>query len=132
MSTPASVPVSAAPIRRRRFIIFVAVLVAFLFFYGVPWELPPSLRDASLSALSRANIVHHAKPKPEPKVDEIYGLIHMVTEDAERVLTHVDGLDPLQPLNMTDYAGEEKIDWPKTVQNLNKKYPVVVFSKVCL
>ncbi|KAG6911160.1 hypothetical protein DXG01_003900 [Tephrocybe rancida] len=131
MSTPT--PASWAPIRRRRFIIFISLLVGFLFFYGVPWELPPSLRDAGLSALSRANIVYHAKSKPEaPKVDEIYGLIHMVTEDVERVLTHVENLDPLQPLNMTTYAGEEEIDWLKTVQKLNKKYPVVVFSKVAL
>ncbi|KAG6857702.1 hypothetical protein H0H87_004118 [Tephrocybe sp. NHM501043] len=128
--SPAPVAVSRAPVRRRRFIIFLAVLVAFLFFIGVPWELPPSVRDAGLSALSRANIVHHAKAKSEPpKVDEIYGLIYMVTEDTERVLTHIEGLDPGQPLNMTDYAGEETINWAKMVQKLNKKYPVVVFSK---
>ncbi|KAG6831769.1 hypothetical protein H0H92_007921 [Tricholoma furcatifolium] len=127
MPTPAPSPWS--PIRRRRFFVFIAILIAFLFLYGVPWELPPSLRDAGIEALSRANIVHHAKAQSHAnKVDEIYGLLYMVTEDADRVLTN-DGLDPLEPLNMTAYAGEEEINWPGMVKKLNIKYPVIVFSK---
>ncbi|GLB37409.1 putative glutaredoxin [Lyophyllum shimeji] len=131
MSAP--VPSAWTPVRRRRFLIFVVALVSFLFCFGVPWELPPSLRDAGLSALSRANIAHLAKSKsqspPEPKVDEIFGLLHLVTEDVERVLDDVKGLDPTQAINMTVYAGDEKLDWSKTIKKLNKKYPVVVVSK---
>ncbi|KAF8070452.1 hypothetical protein FPV67DRAFT_1487457 [Lyophyllum atratum] len=131
MSAP--VPTSRTSIRRRRFLIFLALLVSFLFFFGVPWELPPSLRDAGISALSRANIAHLAKsdsePASAPNVDEIFGLLHMVTEDVEVVLDEVQDLDPTQPVNMAIYAGDKKVDWSKVVQKLNKKYPVVVFSK---
>ncbi|KAG6873447.1 hypothetical protein C0995_015536 [Termitomyces sp. Mi166 len=129
---PTPVPASRAPIRRRRFFILVALLVALLFLYGVPWELPPSLKEAGFEALSRASIVYHAKSKSEAsKVDEIYGLLYMVTEDVERDLTHIDseGLNPSEPLNMTIYAADESIDWSQAVKRLNKKYPVVVFSK---
>ncbi|KAG5722182.1 Glutaredoxin-C6 [Termitomyces sp. T112] len=122
------VPASRAPIRRRRFFIFVALFVALLFFYGVPWELPTALKEIRFEALSRASIVYHTKSETS-KVDEIYGLIYMVTEDVERDLTRVGNIDPLEPLNMTVYAGDESINWPKTVKKLNKKYPVVVFSK---
>ncbi|KAG6869101.1 hypothetical protein C0993_001666 [Termitomyces sp. T159_Od127] len=126
MSTP--VPPLGPPIRRRRFFILVALLVALLFFYGVPWDLPLGLKEAGFEALSRANVVYYAKSKPE-QVDEIYGLIHMVTEDVERDLTRIGDIDPSKPLNMTVYAGDEPIDWLKTVKKLNNKYPVVVFSK---
>ncbi|KAG5342660.1 hypothetical protein C0989_010628 [Termitomyces sp. Mn162] len=123
------VPASRAPIRRRRFFIFVALFVALLLIYGVPWELPAALKEIRFEALSRASIVYHTKSETS-KVDEIYGLIYMVTEDVERDLTRVGSIDPLEPLNMTVYAGDESINWPKTVKKLNKKYPVVVFSKV--
>ncbi|KAF5385916.1 hypothetical protein D9615_002264 [Tricholomella constricta] len=132
MSTAA--PTSRTSIRPRRILIFLAILIGFLFFFGVPWELPPSLRDAGMSALSRANIAHLAKsreePAPLPKVDEIFGLLHMVTEDVvDRALSEVEDLDPSQPIDMTVYAGYEKVDWTKTVKKLNEIYPVVVFSK---
>lgn len=131
MSTPA--PPSRVPIRRRRFFIFVALLVTLLLFYSLLWELPLSLKDTGFEALSRASIVYYAKSKSEAsKVDEIYGLIHMVTEDVERDLTHIGGIDPSEPLNMTVYAGDEPINWPKAVKKLNNKYPIVVFSKVRL
>ncbi|KAG6879660.1 hypothetical protein C0992_000102 [Termitomyces sp. T32_za158] len=127
MSTP--VPLSRAPIRRRRFFIFIALLATLLFCYGVPWELPLGLKEAGLEVLSRANIVYYAKPQPEASVDEIYGLIHMVTEDVERDLTRIGDIDPSEPLNMTVYAGDSPIDWLKTAKKLDSKYPVVVFSK---
>ncbi|KAG5640763.1 hypothetical protein DXG03_007257 [Asterophora parasitica] len=127
MSTP---PTSRAPVRRRRFFIFLALLVVTLFFIGVPWELPSSLKDAGLSAFSRANIAHLTKSKESAKIDEIFGLLHMVTEDVERDLSEVEDLDSSQSVDMTVYAGGEKVDWSRVVKNLNKKYPVVVFSKV--
>ncbi|RDB24795.1 Glutaredoxin [Hypsizygus marmoreus] len=135
MSSPA--PPSRTPIRRRRFLLVTAVLVGLLFVFGVPWELPPSLRDASFSTLSRANFAQLAKSKPTPlpvpKVEEIFGLLHVVTGDAEeaRFLSEaVDSDAAAQPINMTTYAGgDAKIDWRKTVARLTKKYPIVVFSK---
>jgi hypothetical protein len=119
-------------IRPRRFLLFTLIIAAVIFFVGVPWELPPSLKDAGLSALSRANIAHFAKSKNAAgkKVDEIYGLLHLVTREDDFVLG--PDVDVTQPIDLAVYAdGEREIEWTKDVERLNKKYPIVVFSKVC-
>lgn len=131
-------PAAMTSIRPRRVFAFFTILIGFLLIFGVPWSLPPSLRDAGISALSRANIAHLVKSTsdptvPPPKIDEIYGLLHLVTADTdeEYSLDSVTDLDPMQPINMTVYAaGDKKINWSTTVKRLDKNYPIVVFSKV--
>jgi hypothetical protein len=125
---------SGGPIRRRRFILFATVLFGLLFFYGVPWSLPASLKDASYEVLSRASIARLAKSKSSPvvKVDEIFGLLHLVTGDMDYDLSTVADLDPSKPIDMAVYAGgDAKFDWGKQVRAFNQNYPVIVFSKVC-
>ena len=118
------------PLRRRRFGLFVFILLAF-FFYLVPWELPPSLRGAGLSGFSRANVARLLKSKVE--IGEIYGLLHLVTGDNEQehVLSNVH-LDPTVPVEMSVYAaGDMSLDWEKEREIIDTNYPIVVFSKVC-
>ncbi|ESK93842.1 glutaredoxin domain protein [Moniliophthora roreri MCA 2997] len=125
-------------IRRRRFIALMLTAVVFflLFLRGAEWELPDVLKDAGVP-LSKGNFAHYVKRPTwmtKPKVDEIYGLIHLVTnedEEHQHVLSSAPDLDPTEPVDMNLYApGEEKdVDWEKEVSMLNEKYPVVVFSK---
>ena len=132
--TPSPGSFSGSPIRRRRFLFFIVVLIALVLIFGGPWELPPSLRDADLSSLSRANIVNLVKSKSNAsKVDEIYGLLHLVTGDAEHqhIMSQAVDLDPTKPISLTIYAaGNKSIDWEKEVRDLNERHPIVVFSKV--
>ncbi|KAG6837845.1 hypothetical protein H0H93_016213 [Arthromyces matolae] len=116
MSTPTTA--SRVPVRRRRLIIIVATLVSLLFIYSV---LPPSLRDAGLD-WSRANLYPTKADSEALKVDEIYGLLYMVTENEEHVLTDLPESDFSAPLNMTVYTGREEINWPKMVKRLDKNY----------
>lgn len=136
MSPP---PSARPPMRRRRFIFFAILLFAALFVFGVPWELPPSLKDGNLqSALSRANIAKLVQSKlgasSDAKVNEIYGLLHLVTGGAENehILSQAD-LDPTKPISLKVYAaGNTTVDWVREAETLNEEYPIVVFSKVCL
>ncbi|KAJ7028492.1 thioredoxin-like protein [Mycena alexandri] len=128
MTTPAGLP----PIRRRRFIVGVIVLVAFLYFFGSPFQLPAALKD--VRGISRANIVQLVKPKSKTpgKVDEIFGLLNLVTGDSEHehILGHTESFDPTKPVDMALYAaGSDDLDWNKRVQELNERYPLIVFSK---
>ena len=129
-------PSARTPIRRRRFVFFALLLVVSIFTFGVPWELPPSLKDGNLqSALSRASIskLLQSKLKSGPTVDEIYGLLYLVTGDTENehILSQTAELNPTKPISLTIYAaGNSSIDWSSEVDELNEKYPVVVFSKV--
>lgn len=119
-------------IRPRRFIFFTALICLGVYFV-VPssiWQLPDALKD--IEGLSRANIVSLVK-SPPTTVDEIYGLIHLVTGDTENehILVHQSGLDPTQPVDMGIYAaGQKDVDWPEVQKQLNLHFPVVVFSKV--
>ncbi|TFK44311.1 thioredoxin-like protein [Crucibulum laeve] len=132
MSSASASP-SCAPMRKRRFVVLGVVLLGLIFIFGVRWELPSSLKDAGISSLSRANVVQIVKSANKTKtVDEIYGLLHLVTEDDEHqhVLSNVVDLDPREPIPMSVYAaGREKLDWNKRVAELNEKHPVIVFSK---
>jgi hypothetical protein len=128
------VPVSGStPIRRRRFIFVLLALVGFIYFFGSPFRLPTALKDAS--GISRANIAQLVKGKPKTpvKVDELFGLLHLVTGDSEHehILAHMESFEPTKAVDMAVYAaGDEEIDWNERVQELNERYPLVVFSKV--
>ncbi|KAJ7623587.1 thioredoxin-like protein [Roridomyces roridus] len=119
------------PFRRRRILLVVVLLVGFIYFFGSPLQLPDALKDVS-GSVSRANIAQLVKPqKAQKPVDEIYGLIHLVTGDNEQehILGHTEGLDPTKPVDMGVYAAGTKLDWSKRVRELNDEYPLVVFSK---
>ncbi|KAF7357850.1 Glutaredoxin domain protein [Mycena venus] len=122
---------SPSPPRRRRFIIVVVALVCFIYFFGSPFRLPEALKD--VSGISRAKIVHMVKgPKSQAKVDEIFGLLNLVTGDSEHehILGHTESFDPTKPVDMSLYAaGNDDLDWNERVQELNERYPLVVFSK---
>ncbi|KAJ7287199.1 hypothetical protein C8J57DRAFT_1430862 [Mycena rebaudengoi] len=123
----------ASPIRRRRFILVVVALLTFIYFFGSPFRLPESLKD--VSGLSRANIAKLVTPKGKSaraKVDEIFGLLYLVTGDSEHehILGQVEGFDPTKPVDMALYAaGTEDMDWEAAARGLNERYPLVVFSK---
>jgi hypothetical protein len=122
------------PFRRRRFTFFIILLVGMLFFLFVPWELPSSFQDLDFSSISRAKVAQLMKSKKAP-VEEIYGLLHLVTGDHEQehVLSNAVHLDPTVPLELSIYAaGDATLDWHKEMESLNKKYPIIIFSKVCV
>lgn len=120
-------PSLLASIRRRRYTITTSILVGFLFLYFIPWGVPSSL------SISRASIAQLVKTKKPPmEIDEIYGLLHLVTgeNEHEHVLSNAVHLDPTQPIDMSIYAaGEIDLDWERETRFLNKQYPIVVFSK---
>ncbi|KAJ6507258.1 thioredoxin-like protein [Mycena vitilis] len=123
-------PAGTSPIRRRRFLVVVLALVGFIYFFGSPFHLPGALKD-----VSRANIAQLVKPKPKAPtvpVDEMFGLIHLVTGDNEQehILGHTESFDPTKPLDMALYAaGKKDVDWNERMQAINEQYPLVVFSK---
>ncbi|THU95503.1 thioredoxin-like protein [Dendrothele bispora CBS 962.96] len=138
-------PPPSTSIRRRRFLLLtvLAFLVILFFFHSSDsssWRLPAILRDSS-SNLSRANIVSLVKFKQQgpnnnqlssKKVDEIYGLIHLVTggdEEHQHVLVNKGDFDPTEPVGMEVYAPGEVMDWEEEMERLNDVFPVVVFSK---
>ena len=109
-------------VRRRRLALLVVLLAGILLFLFAPWEIP---------GISRANVGQLIKQK-KLAVEEIYGLLHLVTGDHEQahVLNKVD-LDPTTPLAMAIYAaGDSTLDWHKEMALINAEYPVVIFSKV--
>ncbi|KAJ7502376.1 thioredoxin-like protein [Mycena galericulata] len=125
----------STPIRRRRFIVVIVALVGFIYFFGSPFHLPEALKEVS-GTVSRANIAHFVKSnsKTPVKVDEIFGLLHLVTGDSEHehILGHTESFDPTKPVDMAVYAagsGKDDVDWNQRVRELNEQYPLVVFSK---
>lgn len=118
-----------SPYRRRRLIWGLLALLAIVFFFGAPWELPA--KDLG-SPVSRANIAQLAKQAWQPQ--EVFGLLHMVTsaEMEGRVLAHDPALalDPGTPMALSVYNRGRSGDWKAYVDALEERYPVVVFSKV--
>jgi len=117
-------------VRRRRVILFIILLVGILFFAFVPWEFPSSLKGLGLEGISRANVAQLIKSK---KVEEIYGLLHLVTGDHEQehVLSNAVHLDPTVPIELSVYAaGDTTLNWTTERDTINENYPIVVFSKV--
>jgi len=120
----------SAPIRRRRFFIFLLALVAFIYFFGSPFTLPAALKD--VPGLSRANIAQLVKGQPakaKAKVDEIFGLLSLVTGGSEN--DHILAREEVtRAVDMAVYAaGKDDIDWNTRVQELNERFPLIVFSK---
>ena len=119
------------PIRRRRITLLLSLIVGILFFLFVPWELPPALESLRFNSISRANVASLMKNK---QVDEIYGLLHLVTGDHEQehVLSNAVELNPTEAIDLSFYAaGDTTLNWSKERDSIDKEYPLVVFSKVC-
>lgn len=119
-------------LRRRRPLLYLALFIFGLVLYYTPWELPASVKESGLAGrLSRANIAQLTRGRKD--VDEIYGLLHLVTSDMpenEHILSSTE-LDPTKPIDWSVYAaGEPKIDWAKEAARIDKVHPIVVFSKV--
>lgn len=110
--------------RRRRILLIPALLFVFSLFFNTPWSLPPLNISRISSSLSRANIASLAKGPP---VEEIYGLLHFVTSDDDRMLSH--SINPLEPIDLTVYLGGDKPDWKSHMRRLKEEYPLIVFSK---
>jgi hypothetical protein len=66
-------------------------------------------------------------------VEEIYGLLHLVSGDHEQehVLSNAVHLDPTVPIELSFYAdGDTSLNWTIERDTINKNYPIMVFSKV--
>ena len=123
---------AGSAVRRRRVLLGTLIVAVFLFFF-VPWEIPISFREASLSSLSRASIAKLTKSN-KGEVQEIYGLLHLVTGDNEQehVLSNAVDLNPTMPISLKFYAaGDKSLDWDKERDRIDSEFPVIVFSKVC-
>ena len=109
-------------IRHSRTLTLIAVATLAFVFLGGRYLLSESsqLRIVDYLATSRS------------KVDEIYGLIHLVTGGVEKqhALTEAADADPTKPVDLSVYAEGKQIEWRSEVKKLDAKYPVVVFSKV--
>jgi len=112
-------------VRWRKTLILVAAAVLAFIFLGGQHLLSESLE------ISRSKIVDYVVTS-RPKVDEIYGLIHMTTGGIEKqdTLTEAADADPTKPIDLFVYAEGKQIDWRREVKRLDTKYPIVVFSKV--
>ena len=100
--------------------------------------MPGYLKDLDQSlGFSRANIVKLARPPPSgsPRkvgvVDEIYGLLHLVTRTDGRELEHDIGIVSNRAMDMGMYT-EGEVNWDEEVRELDEKYPLVIFSKVSM
>jgi len=119
--------VQRSAIRRRRGLLCALLLLVVGFVYFVPWDIPTMQRGN----LTRANFLSLVKNK-KVDVGEIYGLLHLVTGDANQddVLNNPQ-LDPTSPLKLSFYAPQlSESDWAREKVSIDKQHPVVVFSKV--
>ncbi|KAG1871239.1 hypothetical protein DFJ58DRAFT_762942 [Suillus subalutaceus] len=110
--------------RRRRILLIPVLLFVSCLFYSVPWSLPPLDLSGLSSSLSRANIASLVKGPP---VEEIYGLLHFVTSDDDRMLSH--SINPAAPIDLTVYLGGDEPDWKSHMRRLKEEYPLIVLSK---
>ncbi|KAG2089845.1 uncharacterized protein F5147DRAFT_725347 [Suillus discolor] len=94
---------------------------------STPWSLPPLNLSGISSSLSRASIVSMVKGPP---VEEIYGLLHFVTSDDDRMLSH--SINPAAPIDLSVYLGGDQPDWKSHMRKLREEYPLIVFSKVLM
>lgn len=62
-------------------------------------------------------------------MEEIYGLLHFVTSDDDRMLSHSVKVDPVAPIDLTVYLGGDQPDWKSHMRRLREEYPLIVFSK---
>jgi len=118
-------PGTCSSFRRRRVLLLPALLLAF-FLFSRPWSSPPLNLSGISSSLSRASIVSLVKGPP---VEEIYGLLHFVTSDDERMLSYSVDVDPDEPIDLTVYLGDDQPIWSSHMKKLREEYPLIVFSK---
>ncbi|KAJ3759457.1 hypothetical protein FB446DRAFT_634932 [Lentinula raphanica] len=106
--------------RRRLLFIFLTLISVCLYLFVFSNKYDSAIQSLGFSSKSN-----------QPSVDEIYGLISLVTRDSEksqRVLT-ANSVDPSKPVAMNAYAARRGMSWEKEMERLNEEYPVVVFSK---
>jgi len=119
-----------------RFFIFICAIFGLSWTFGLSWELPEFGKDTAIMISSRAKLAAAFSSRKQSSVDEVYGLLHLVTAESDEyqhVLTNNVELDPTKRISLNDYApGNEDLDWTAEMERLNKEFPVVVFSKVCL
>jgi len=126
-------PLSHTSIRRSRILLYASILAAVIYFYGAPWTWGISGSLSENSAFYSSRLAHKLGRKGTPvdeHVDEIYGLLHLVTRPDQLQLRDDMDIDPSQPLKMAHYtAGDEEIVWGKVKRTLDKEAPVIIFSK---
>lgn len=115
----------SSPYRRRQ-IIWGAILSTILFILYI--------RSSQYSPVDRFISIATTKYKaPKGPTPEIYGLLHMVTSPENHVMDHDGAVNPDQQLGLRSYLKKgTKTDWVKNVQKIERDYPVIVFSKVCV
>ena len=113
-------------IRRRRLSLVILVAVVLTVFCGARWQLPSYLKD--VDGLSRANIVQIAKLRAGGNVDEIYGLLYLVTAPGHLRLSPSADVTSGGAIPLTLY--DDSVDWTTEVASINQRFPIVVFSKV--
>jgi len=111
--------------RRRRLRLAFLVVVVLIVVCGVRWPLPSYLKD--VDGLSRASIAQIAKLRAGGKVDEIYGLLHLVTAPGRPQLSPSADVNSGKPIPLALY--DNSVDWTTVVASINERFPVVVFSK---
>ncbi|KAL0956854.1 hypothetical protein HGRIS_002962 [Hohenbuehelia grisea] len=134
-----SSPPSFTSIRRSRVLLAVGIFAGALYFFGAPWNwsMSTTLNESSGSASyfsrsSRKPIVdvHHVKEVVEEPVDEIYGLLHLVTRSDGLQLRDDMDVDLNRPLAMEHYsAGDAKVAWGQVKREFESETPIVIFSK---
>ncbi|KAF9073483.1 thioredoxin-like protein [Rhodocollybia butyracea] len=119
------------PIRRSRLVIIILALACFCLY---------TFSDSLFSDFDTENRVltfvgghswFGSSALKKSSVDEIYGLISLVTRDSDksqRVLTE-ESIDLTHKLDLDVYASHDGIEWGTEMLRLNREYPVVVFSK---
>ncbi|KAF8631864.1 hypothetical protein AX15_002134 [Amanita polypyramis BW_CC] len=110
------------PFRRNRTLLVTIVTILALLLFGCS-ILSPEIFQAKVAVYLDTS---------KPKVDEIYGLIRLVTSGVEKehTLSNALDLDPSKPVDLSVYAeGRRWLDWTGEMKRLDANYPIVVFSK---
>ena len=125
MSSDSKPTSRASLIRRNRTLILIAAAVLAFIFLGSRHLFSESFD------ISQSKIAGYLSTS-RTKVDEIYGLIHLVTGGIEKqdTLAEAPDADPTKALDLSVYADGKPIEWRSELKRLDTKYPIVVFSKV--
>ncbi|PFH51917.1 hypothetical protein AMATHDRAFT_2625 [Amanita thiersii Skay4041] len=119
---------SSSPIRRSRGLLLIVFVIALFFLFVPRHQLSSALQDTGISKEKLVNYFGSSKPD----VDEIYGLLHLVTGDVEKqaILSSNPDIDPTKPVDFSVYAGGRRwMDWKEETRRIDANYPIVVFSK---
>lgn len=113
-------------VHKRRIILFIICLVGLSFLSITQWKLPVAI----LPSISRANV---ARLMGSRAVEEIYGILHVVTTEHEHTLSGTDlPVNPISPNDLSSYTKDPTLNWRKERERIDQNYPVIVFSKVCI